>query len=456
MTTLQFYNSLTKKKEVFEPITPGQAGLYSCGPTVYDHVHIGNLRAFITADTLQRTLRHIGGLKTKWVMNITDIDDKMITRSCTEYPNDEPGVALSKLAQEYSAKFLEDLKAVGIKREDIAELPVATEHIPGMQELIRQLLEENIAYIADGSVYFSLSKYEESGKDYGQLVNVEYDAQARIDDQDQKAGAGDFALWKAAKEGEPAWDFDVNGVNLSGRPGWHIECSVMSTQYLGKEFDLHTGGIDLKFPHHENEIAQCGGVLARYWLHNEFLNVETEKMSKSLGNFVRLTDIGGDPLALRLLILSAHYRSRMDYSAASLAEAGQRRLALKEWASKVVNNEGDGDAKVLTKSFDTALADDLGTPAALAVIAEAERSGQYGAGMKSFIHHLDDTLGLQLLDEVHDVKSGEVAELLSERAEVRQKQDWTTSDALRDKLNNMGIGVEDTTAGQIVWQISNK
>lgn len=458
MTTITLYNSLDSKKEPFAPLKSDRVTMYSCGPTVYDHAHIGNMRAFITADTLQRTLRRIGGYDVQWVMNITDIDDKMIARAHELYPDAKPAEALEKLTRKYLGVFKQDLQKVGVNLTDIATLPRATEHIDEMQTMIRQLIKDDIAYMADGSVYFSLEKYTASGQHYGQLVHIalEDDRQARIDDQDQKAGAGDFALWKAAKTGEPTWDFSIDDINLPGRPGWHIECSAMSTKYLGHTFDIHTGGIDLKFPHHENEIAQNGGMLARYWLHNEFLNVDAEKMSKSLGNFLTL-DAVVEPLAFRLFILSGHYRSQMDYTEESLQAAAQRRKTLREWASKLINNETSHTSKLapaLTKRFDEAVADDLNTPAALAIVAEAERSGEHTEGMRDFAQHVDHVLGIGLFANQRNLKLDDsIMQLADNRAEVRKHKDFERSDKIRDNLNRLGVGIEDTPNGQIIWEI---
>lgn len=455
---LTLYNSLTKKKQAFEPLKSGEVSMYSCGPTVYDHVHIGNLRAFITADLLQRVLRTVGEYDVHWVMNITDIDDKMIARAAEEYPGEDPATAVKKLADTYEAKFLKDLSAVGIQTSDLAERPHATDYIQQMQVIIRDLLKKKIAYISDGSVYFSLAEYEKSGHDYGRLVQVDYDPQTRIDDQEQKQGAGDFALWKAYKPGEPAWDFDVEGENLRGRPGWHIECSAMSTDILGREFDIHTGGIDLKFPHHENEIAQCEGSLARYWVHNEFLTVDEAKMAKSAGNFTTLDDIDS-PLAFRMLVLSAQYRSQMDASADGLLGAENRLKSLREWASRVINNESivnDDHIADLKLRFDAAVADDLNTPQALAVLSEAERANVYSPEMRRFIEHVDAALGLQLLHHQKDLRADSaIAELLVERERARAEQAFERSDQLRAELTTIGVGIEDTPDGQVIWQLAD-
>lgn len=456
MKKITLYNSLTHKKELFVPLDEEMVTMYSCGPTVYDTVHIGNLRAFIMADTLQRVLRLVGGYELRWVMNITDIDDKMITRAQEKYASDSPEAGLAKLAQEYETKFLQDLSAVGVDLDEISAFPHATDYIEKMQKLIQKLYDQELAYVADGSIYFSLDAYTKQGGTYGVLAHIAEVAQARIDDQDQKQGAGDFALWKAQKSGEPHWDFELNGENYPGRPGWHIECSAMSTDLLGKEFDIHTGGVDLKFPHHENEIAQCGGTLARYWVHNEHLTIDESKMAKSVGNFVKLEAIS-DPLAFRLMTLSAHYRSQMDFSKAGLEAAHARMVRLREWASKIVNNPQAGtSAKMpqLVKDFDAALADDLNTPQALAVLAAIESTAARTEDVYAFLLYADEVLGLHIFEVMDRVRSYEgVEEILARREVARNDQDYALSDELRDKLRELGVGVEDTPDGQIVWQL---
>lgn len=454
MTQVTLYNSLSRTKEVFTPINPDEVTMYSCGPTVYDAVHIGNLRAFIVDDLLQRIMRHVGGYRMRWVVNITDIDDKMIARARTTYPDDSPMDGLNRLATTFEVKFLEDLARVNVMRDDISELPHATDHITHMQAMITDLVAQGVAYIADGSVYFSLSEYEKRGHTYGKLVNVDYDPQTRIDDQEQKDGAGDFALWKAHKDSEPSWDFVLGDQALPGRPGWHIECSAMSTEYLGQEFDIHTGGVDLKFPHHENELAQSGGVLARYWVHNEHLTIDQEKMAKTVGNVTRLSDID-NPLAFRLAVVSSHYRSQMDFSDAVLHDAEQRLLALRILASKVVNNQSTDTTNLLEDirhRFGEAIADDLGTPQALAILAELERATIYGQAAEGLLRDIDSILGLDLFAQIKPVKSGAVGMLLTERQVAREAQDWIKSDRLRDEILTHGVKLDDTPQGQIIWE----
>ncbi len=452
---ITLYNSLTRQKEVFTPLKAGQASIYSCGPTVYDHAHIGNLRSYLFVDLLQRTLRHIEDLKVMWVMNITDVDDKMIVRAARDYPDDAPMVALGKLADKFTDHFITDLEEVGIHRADLAKLPRATDHIESMQKLIRQLMSDGIAYESAGSVYFSLSKYQAAGKDYGVLSDVHFEGQSRvIDDQDQKEGVGDFALWKAAKDGEPSWQFRLDGRQLLGRPGWHIECSAMSTEYLGKPFDIHTGGIDMKFPHHTNEIAQSGGDLARYFMYNEFLNISGEKMSKSVGNFYKLADIG-DAMAFRLLVLSAHYRTKMDFSLENIKAARQRLDALREFVRKnqyatelVDNSEVIDDFR---RRFTAALRDDLNTPQAFAALAALERDGLRVTGALEAVAWADRVLGLGLVEETLPFNETELA-LQQMRAEARLNSDYVASDRLRDELGKLGIEVEDLAIGSQYWR----
>jgi cysteinyl-tRNA synthetase len=452
---ITLYNSLTKQKEVFTPLKAGQASIYSCGPTVYDHAHIGNLRSYLFADLLQRTLRHIEDLKVMWVMNITDVDDKMIVRAVRDYPDDPPMVALGKLADKFTDLFITDLEEVGIHRTDLAKLPRATDHIESMQKLIRQLMSDSIAYESHGSVYFSLSKYQASGKEYGVLIDIHFEGQSRvIDDQDQKEGVGDFALWKAAKDGEPSWQFSLDGKQLPGRPGWHIECSAMSTDYLGKPFDIHTGGIDMKFPHHTNEIAQSGGDLARYFMYNEFLNISGEKMSKSVGNFYKLADIG-DAMAFRLLVLSAHYRTKMDFSLESVAAARQRLDNLRDFVRKnqyatelVDNSEVIDDFR---RSFTAALRDDLNTPQAFAALAALERDGLRVTGGLEAVVWADRVLGLGLISKTQPFSDQELA-LQQLRAEARLNSDYVASDRLRDELAKFGVEVEDLGTGSQYWR----
>lgn len=453
---LKLYNSLTNKKEDFKPIRSDQVTIYSCGPTVYDHAHIGNFRAFLLPDLLQRVLRYMESYDVSWVMNITDIDDKMIKRAKEAYPNEQPMQALGKLADKYTDIFIDDIEKIGIKRGDISRLPRATDHIGGMQDIIRGLVKDGVAYISEGSVYFSVEKYQKSGKDYGRLVDLDFTAKARVtDDQDQKEGVADFALWKAKKEGEPYWDFDIDGKDYPGRPGWHIECSAMSTHFLGQPFDIHTGGVDLKFPHHENELAQCGGVQANYYLHNEHLHIESEKMSKSRGNFKTMDDID-QPLAFRYLVMGAHYRSQMDFGESDLQAASERIKNLRTYSDQLnyarhgqlPANDSTGGVAEFTNQFQEALRDDLNTPKALAAVSKIEGK-VYSEDAKHAMKLFDEVFGLQLIDEtpLKDV----VLELIDRYEAARKAKDFELSDKLRQQLlDDYKLVAVDSDIGTLV------
>lgn len=451
---LRLYNSLTRSKKLFQPIKAGHATIYSCGPTVYDHVHLGNLRAFIVDDVLQKTLRHIEHLAVKWVMNITDIDDKMIARM--HQAGGHTKQDLHQLADTYTQVFLDDIARVGIGSQDIAIMPRATEHIAQMQELIKQLLRDDIAYVSEGSIYFSLQAYQQAGHTYGQLVDIDYSPQSRvIDDQDQKEGAGDFVLWKAHKDNEPSWSFEWLGQDYPGRPGWHIECSVMSTEYLGKVFDIHTGGVDLKFPHHENEIAQCGGVQAHYYVHNEFLNISGEKMSKSLGNVTVLSDMS-DPLAFRLAVLQSHYRSQMELNADILQSAQERLNSLRAyvdqmrlaWPDQLPKVDESKASKQFVDEFITALEDDLNTPAALAAFSHIEGKVYSEQTLKAILT-ADEVLSLGL--NTQQELSSEQKALVSDYDQTRKNKAYSESDSLREQLRTKhGLQVSDTQYGTLV------
>lgn len=456
---LKLYNSLTKKKEVFKPVRKDVVSIYSCGPTVYDHAHIGNLRAFLLPDLLQRVLRYLEKYNVAWVMNITDIDDKMIKRAHEKFPKEDPMDGLNKLADEYTDIFLNDIESIGILRDDITKLPRATDHIGGMQKLIKKLLDEGLAYISDGSVYFSIEKYKASGKKYGRLVDLDFNAKARVtDDQDQKEGVADFALWKAHKKGEPGWQFEIDGENYPGRPGWHIECSVMSIQFLGSPFDVHTGGVDLKFPHHENELAQCGGVQANYYLHNEHLSIESTKMSKSLGNIKTIDDVA-DPMAFRYLVLSAHYRSPMDFGIKDLQAAHERLKNLQAYTDQLMlarhgqlkPHDDSGAVAQFMNAFSEALRDDLNSPKALAAISMIEGK-VFTEDAREMMRLFSEVFGLQLVDDTP--LKGEVLDIIDQYEKAREKKEFELSDQLRKKLlDEQKLVVSDTPQGTLVHRV---
>jgi cysteinyl-tRNA synthetase len=468
---MKLYNTLTRKVEDFTPHKDKTVRMYSCGPTVYDHIHIGNLSAFIYADTLRRALK-ANNYQIKHVMNFTDVDDKTIRRSQERYPEDAPEIALKKLTDEYKQIFLVDMYEIG-NDVNALEFISATDSIDLMQKLIKELYNKSFAYIADDGVYFSIEKYRASGKKYGQLLELNQDntSAARINnDEYDKDSVHDFALWKLQKNNEPAWEFELNGHNLLGRPGWHIECSAMSTHALGQPFDIHTGGVDLIFPHHENEIAQSTAGseedYAEFFVHNEHLLVDGRKMSKSLNNFYTLEDIkekGFDPLAFRLMVLQSHYRSQSNFTWENL-EAAQNRL--KNWQAfsdlQFQDNydgiKGGGDFfydKML--KIKTTLADDLNTPEALRIISETiDETETRGVDSRDddfqiLIKFLDDVFGLRL-SERKDINK-EQKLLLEKRDLARLDKKWSTSDKIRDGLADQGIGVKDTPSGQIWYRI---
>lgn len=467
---MQLYNTLHKKVESFSPKHQDAATIYSCGPTVYDHAHIGNLRAFIGADLLRRAIQNTG-IKVHHTMNFTDVDDKMIARSRENYPDDSPEEALKQLGQTYEQIFRDDMQAIG---NDINALDFvrATESIKAMQVLITELYKAGAAYIADDGVYFSIAAYRKTGKTYGQLVEITQQStdEARINNDDyDKESAHDFALWKTQKPNEPGWDFELDGHNLLGRPGWHIECSAMSTTSLGQPFDIHTGGIDLIFPHHENEIAQSTAITedplyARYFVHNEHLLVEGRKMSKSLNNFFTLRDIqekGFDPLAYRLLTMQAHYRTQLNFSWDNL-EAAQARL--QRWRNTAVlrfqPTGGEDISKQLQEHLQAATAaveQDLDTPTALAQLESVFDFAEKGLPKDSVnafndvLSYIDTVLGFDLLQQ--DDIPAEAKTVLDQRQAARDAKDWELSDKLRDQLLTMGVAVRDTSTGQI-WSYS--
>ena len=456
---LKIFNSLTNTKEEFKQIHPNRVGVYSCGPTVYDRIHIGNLRAFLLPDLLQRVLRFIELKDVEWVMNITDIDDKMIKRSQEAYKELNPVAALEELADKYEEVFLKDLEKVGIKRDVIDHLPRATDFVVQMQEIIKHLLKENIAYVENGSVYFSLDRYQKSGNKYGLLVDLDFDAKARVtEDQDQKEGVADFVLWKAKKTNEPYWDFEIDGQNYPGRPGWHIECSAMSTEFLGKPFDIHTGGVDLKFPHHENEIAQCEGTQANYYMHNEHLSIESEKMSKSIGNIKTLEDIK-DPIAFRYLVMSAHYRSQMDFSTKDIESAHERLNKLRTYTDQLMlarvgqlsAKDDTGVIEKFHKDFKEALRDDLNTPRALAAVASIDGK-IFTEDAREAMRLVDDVFGLQMVNDIPLKDS--ILDEIDKYAEARKNKDFEKSDAIRkDILDKHSLAIADTPIGPLVSRV---
>ena len=464
---MRIYNTMTRKKEEFVPIDENEVKMYSCGPTVYDYFHIGNARPFIIFDTLRRYLEY-RGYRVKFVQNFTDIDDKMIKRA------NEEGISVKELGDRFISEYFADAEALGIKKATIH--PKATENIDAIIDIIKKLEDGGFAYNVDGNVYFSTKKFSEYGKLSKQPLE-ELEAGARIEIGEEKKDAMDFALWKKQKEGEPAWESPWG----PGRPGWHIECSAMANKYLGKTIDIHSGGRDLIFPHHENEIAQseCANhaPFARYWMHNGYINIDNQKMSKSLGNFFTVRDIlkKYSPEVVRFFMLSAHYRNPINFSD-QLMEQSKSALDriytcidnmyfLKKSAQDRALNEEEEALSVklgeCKDKFIDAMDDDLNTADALAAVfdivyavnttvsAEHSNSIQIIDKILSLISELGGVLGL--FGEKRDASpDDEVEKLIEERTEARKAKDWARADAIRDRLSEMGIILKDTPAG-VQW-----
>ena len=455
---MKLYNSISKKNEEFVPINADEIKMYSCGPTVYNSLHIGNISAFIYADVIRRSLE-INGFSVKHVMNITDVDDKTIRDSKRDYPKDDPILALKKLTDKYSDVFIDDMKKSGVDIDKI-ELISAVKTIPEMILLTQKLLDNGIAYIADDGVYFSITKYYQAGYIYGVLQKIEtQQSRARVaNDENDKESAGDFALWKRAVVGEPSWNAefseDLMVTEMPGRPGWHIECSAMSEKALGLPFDIHTGGIDLKFPHHENEIAQsCGAgnpVMANYFLHNNHILIDGKKMSKSLGNIYTLQDLklkGFDPIAFRLLVLESHYHSESNFSWNILAAAANR---YKNWlniAETIWQLPESTDGSVI-QQIKNNMADNINTPLVLRDIdSYFERiiSSKQSPNIK-ILNFIDEALGISLKTADIDVAT---KNLLKERKVARENKQWELSDKIRNSLLDSGIKIRDELDTQI-------
>ncbi len=463
---MKLYNDLTRRKEEFVPLVPGEVRFYVCGPTVYDFFHIGNARPFIVFDVMRRYMESTG-LNVTYVQNFTDIDDKMINRAR------ELGISVPELADRFIAAYYEDADALGIHRATVN--PKATEHIPEIIALVEKLIEGGHAYVVEGTVYFEVSTFPEYGKLSKQTLE-ELQSGARIDVDERKRHPLDFALWKARKEGEPFWESPWG----PGRPGWHIECSAMATKYLGETADIHAGGSDLIFPHHENEIAQAeaatGKPFVRTWVHNGYLLMDNEKMSKSLGNFLTAREMRKrfSPLAIRLFMLSAHYRSPINFSDESLrqATAAVERLrncwAALEEAKSSLAEKSDGNAHGLAAEierlrgrFREEMEDDLNTAGALGALFEAVKAinsalresplpGPDSLGeAASFLRQADEILGVLGIgkESVSGPSDEEIENLVSERAVAKKKKDFTRADAIRSELLERGVILEDTPQG---------
>ncbi len=460
---MRLYNSMTNKKEEFRPIEEGKVKMYSCGPTVYNYFHIGNARPFIIFDTLRRYFEYCG-YEVSFVQNFTDIDDKMIKRA------NEEGITVKELADRFIAEYFTDAKGLGIKEATVH--PKATENIDSIVELIKTLEDKGYAYAANGDVYFSVKKFKEYGKlSHQPLENLE--AGARIEVDDVKKDPMDFALWKAKKEGEPFWESPWS----EGRPGWHIECSAMANKYLGKTIDIHSGGKDLIFPHHENEIAQseCANCapFANYWLHNGYINVDNKKMSKSEGNFFTVRDVAKEfpYIVIRFFMLSAHYRNPINFSHELLTQAktGLERIETCIKNMEFLKNsapEGDIADDVKTalegykKQFTDAMDDDINTADAISTLFDIVKYSNTNFDETTCKSALDAALALlDELMEVLGVKSkaeadfldSDIEALIEERNEARRNKNFARADEIRDMLKNAGIILEDTRGG-VKWK----
>jgi cysteinyl-tRNA synthetase len=460
-----FYNALTRKKESFKPLHRAWVGLYTCGPTVYNLTHIGNLRTYIFEDVLRRALE-FKGYTVKHIMNITDVDDKIIRDAS------RAGKTIYDFTKQYEKKFYHDLKKLNVKPAN--KLPRATGHIPGMISLVEKLLKKGLAYTIEGSVYFDISKF----KSYGKLSRVSsrtLKAGARIDaDEYEKDSVHDFVLWKAAKPGEPSWKSPFG----KGRPGWHLECSVMSMKYLGEQFDIHAGGVDLIFPHHENEIAQSEGAtgkkpFVRYFIEGEHIVVNGKKMSKSLGNVFALHDLekrNFSPLAFRYFVLTSHYRSKLNFTWKSLEAAQNSLTRLRDFIGRLQSmkkrrplKNTSQNTSIMTSiqsDFCKAVFDDLNTPRALAVLWKLVNDynvhpEKYDAQeVLKLLDNFDMILGLQF-DKIKGQRiPKEILELAAEREKHRKQKEWVQADKIRNQLTEAGWSVEDSKQGPAIKKIN--
>ncbi len=461
-SSICFFNTLSRKKEVFKPLEPGKVKMYTCGPTVYDYAHIGNFRAFLFEDLLKRWLVY-RGFKVMHVMNLTDVDDKTIKGS------QEKQVPLKQYTDFYVKAFFEDIKALNIQPADV--YPRATEHIPEMAALIKTLMAKGYAYRGeDGSIYYAICKFPDYGK-LSKIKPAELKVGARVSqDEYAKEEAQDFALWKAwtPEDGDVFWETELG----KGRPGWHIECSAMSMKYLGETFDIHCGGVDNMFPHHENEIAQSeaatGKKFVNYWLHNEYLLVEGKKMAKRFGNFYTLRDLvskGYDPIAIRYLLMSTHYRQQFNFTFEGLESAKGAVDRLRNFVRRLHETEGKdskGKVAVLTAKleacFGGSLDDDLDIGIALASLFDFVReinnllddnrvSKMEAADVGGLMMQIDEVLGVIGKVEVEEALPADIDALVQKREEARKAKNWKEADAIRAQLKATGIVLEDTAQG---------
>jgi cysteinyl-tRNA synthetase len=477
MNEIRLHNTLSGQTEPFGPQKPGEVSMYTCGPTVYDYAHIGNYRTFVFQDILRRFLK-LRGFKMNHVMNLTDVDDRIIAKAAAA------GVSIRDYTQKYVQAFFDDCKTLGIEAPE--HWIRATDYIDDMVQLIQRLQEKSFTYAGEGSIYYRISKFP----DYGKLSKIDVTGMqtgARVDsDRYEKESARDFALWKAPKPGEHFWETPIG----PGRPGWHIECSAMAMKLLGETIDIHTGGIDLAFPHHENEIAQSEGAtgkrFVRYWMHAEHLLVEGEKMSKSLGNFFTLRDLfakGHKPSALRFALASVPYRRQLNFTFDGLQQAASAVERLRNFSDRLAREkfpEGQqpGMAERIAKAaqdFDAGLSDDLNTAMALAAVYDLVREanvamdkGEFRQGDVAAVQELlaafdrvfaviadSDAEKLQALgygDASGAMSDAEVEKMVAERQDARQRRDFAASDRIRKELADRGIILEDSRDGSVRWK----
>ena len=467
---MKIYNTLTRRKEEFVPLEPGKVKMYVCGPTVYNLIHIGNARPMIVFDTVRRYFEY-KGYDVNYLSNFTDVDDEIINKAIEE------GTDADTISKRYIEECKKDMKALNVK--PATKNPLATEEICGMLDMIQTLIEKGYAYAAaDGTVYFRVKKF----KDYGKLSHKNLEdlqsgfREIKVTGEEGKEDPNDFVLWKPKKEGEPYWESPW----CEGRPGWHIECSVMAKHYLGEEIDIHAGGEDLIFPHHENEIAQSeaanGKPFARYWMHNAFLNIDNRKMSKSLGNFFTVREICEkyDPQVLRFFMLSAHYRSPLNFSA-ELMEASKNGLdriltgmeKLRETEAKVsqdslslAEEENKAKGEALAAKYEAAMEDDFNTADAISAVFELiklanstvteESSKAYVSWLKEELERLCEVLGIET-EKKKEVLDAEIERMIEERQAARKAKNFALADEIRGRLLEMGIILEDTREG-VKWK----
>jgi cysteinyl-tRNA synthetase len=477
---MKIYNTQDRQKETFIPLEPGHARIYVCGPTVYNFFHLGNARAFITFDTLRRYLEY-SGLKVTYVQNFTDVDDKMIKRASIE------NTSIGELADRYIAEYFRDADALNIRRADVH--PRATATMPMIIEMVGRLIEKGFAYEAEDGVYFDVGRMPDYGKlSHHNLDELAFDASDRLDQDSGKKGNLDFALWKRKKEGEPAWPSPWG----EGRPGWHIECSAMIKEHLGDTIDIHGGGQDLAFPHHENEIAQSesanGKPFVRYWMHNGFINIDSEKMSKSAGNFFLVRDLTQhyDPLVLRFFMLSSHYRMPVNFTTELLdaAQSGFTRIRTclenLDFLVARLQTKPDGEAALAAEqeldaacdqarsAFIVAMDDDLNTADALAAIFDLVRAANSAAATPGMaqaplsraagrLRELLNVLGLERQASAgiaaDDTIPEDVAALVEARAAAKRARDFQKADAIRQAIQQLGYQVADTAQGPKVSKL---